>query len=217
MQYLELVWELIIGLRMALFSSSRIKKIFVYPDKLNFFPLTEKKTAHSPFKDQNPNKLLISILFLLNIMVLHAQKEPTNQHFWYTLETTAAPETIWSIWTDVDNWKKWDTGLKDAQMDTDFALNAKGFILSLEDRKAKFKITEYIEGQSYTYKTSLPLGGLYVKRFLTEKNGKTTFTHEVWFAGLTKGVFSKLLGKQFHEMLPEVLENIKIIAENDRS
>ena len=74
---------------------------------------------------------------------------------------------------------------------------------------------EHIENQSYTYKTSLPLGGLYVKRFLSIQNGKTTFTHEVWFEGLSKKLFAKMLGGNFRKMLPEVLQNIKNIAEND--
>ncbi|MEN0048156.1 MAG: SRPBCC family protein [Bacteroidota bacterium] len=160
---------------------------------------------------------LISIILLFNIMALHAQKQATNQHFWHTVETTAPPERIWKIWTDVSNWKAWDTGLKDAQLEGVFKLNAKGFIISLEGRKAKFKVTEYIENQSYTYKTALPLGGLYVKRYLSAENGKTTFSHEVWFEGLTKKIFAKILGSDFQKMLPEVLQNIKNLAENARS
>ncbi|MEL6941315.1 MAG: SRPBCC family protein [Bacteroidota bacterium] len=112
-------------------------------------------------------RLLISIFLLLQLMTLHAQQQPTNQHFWHTKETTATAAEIWSLWTDVGNWKAWDTGLKDAQLEGDFGLGAKGVITSLEGRKAKFKVTDYVEGQSYTYKTTLPLGGLYVKRYLT--------------------------------------------------
>ena len=57
-------------------------------------------------------------------------------------------------------------------------------------------------------KTKLPLGSLYVKRYL-----KMDGTHEVWFAGLTRGLFAKAFGGKFRGMLPEVLNNIKTIAE----
>ena len=145
---------------------------------------------------------------------LNAQdKEPTNKHFWYSLETTATPEAIWSIWTDVPNWKDWDTGLKDASIQGAFEIDAKGQIISLEGRKSRFKVVEFIEGQSYTYKTKLPLGSLYVKRYLTQENGKTVFTHEVWFKGLTGGIFAKAFGEKFRNMLPDVLSRIKTIAE----
>lgn len=155
---------------------------------------------------------------LLIIMQLHAQtpqQQPSNQHFWHTVETTAPPEAIWAIWTDVPNWKQWDAGLKDAQMEGAFQLGQKGIIISLEDRKSKFKVVAFQEGQSYTYKTKLPLGSLYVKRYLVEKNGLTTFTHEVWFKGLTKGIFAKAFGAKFRSMLPDVLQAIQQIAEND--
>lgn len=153
---------------------------------------------------------MTSILTTLNAQ----DKEPTNKHFWYSLETSASPEYIWAIWTNVPNWKAWDTGLRDASIEGDFKLNSKGVITSLEGRKSKFKVVEYSEGQFYTYKTKLPLGSLYVKRYLTVKEGKTIFTHEVWFKGLTGGIFAKAFGEKFRTMLPDVLAQIKEIAES---
>lgn len=161
------------------------------------------------------NRLILSTTFLLFAMQAYAQdKEPSNKHFWYSLETTTNPDIIWATWIDVPNWKDWDTGLKDATMDSPFQLGAKGVITSLEGRKSKFEVIEFEENKSYTYKTKLPLGSLYVKRYLTEENGKTVFTHEVWFQGLTKGIFANAFGGKFRNMLPEVLENIKSIAES---
>lgn len=160
-------------------------------------------------------RLTILILVMLSNTILNAQnKVPTNKHFWYTIETTASPDEIWSVWTNVNQWKDWDTGLKNASINGEFKLDAKGTIISLEGRKSKFKVVEYEEGKTYTYKTKLPLGSLYVKRYLKTENDTTTFTHEVWFKGLTAGIFAKAFGEKFRKMLPNVLENIKQIAEN---
>ncbi len=150
-----------------------------------------------------------------NLGAKEGGKKQSNKHFWYTLETDASPEKIWQIWTDVTKWKDWDSGLKDAMMEESFQKDAKGKIVSLDDRKSKFKIVEFEEGISYTFKVRLFLGSLYVKRYLEEVENKTRFTHEVWFTGITKGIFGKSLGKDFREILPEVLENIKRIAENE--
>lgn len=163
---------------------------------------------------------LTFLLFTLSAFtILHAQgKKPTDQHFWHSMETSASSNAVWSIWTDVSKWKNWDKGLKDASLEGKFTLDAKGTIISLENRKSKFKVVEYTEGRSYTYKTRLPLGSLYVKRYLEVRNGRVAFTHEVWFKGLTGGIFAKAFGGKFREMLPEVLTNIKNIAEgNDRN
>lgn len=149
------------------------------------------------------------------ISILNAQdKEASKKHFWYSMETSASPEVIWAIWTDVPNWKNWDTGLKDASMEGDFNLDSKGVITTLEDRKSKFKVVDFIEGKSYTYKTKLPLSSLYVNRYLEVKDGKTIFTHEVWFRGLTGGIFARVFGEKFRTMLPNVLAQIKEIAES---
>lgn len=142
-----------------------------------------------------------------------AQVPQSNKHFSHSTTTKAVPESIWGIWIDVENWKAWDSGLKDASMEETFRLNAKGTIISLEGRKSAFKIVEFQEGNSYTLKTKLPLGSLYVKRYLTHTAEGTIFTHEVWFKGVTGGLFAKAFGPKFREMLPSVLENIKKIAE----
>ncbi|MDW3194324.1 MAG: SRPBCC family protein [Cytophagales bacterium] len=143
---------------------------------------------------------------------IHAQKA-SNKHFWHSVTTSASGEAIWEIWTDVDQWKSWDSGLQDASIEGPFELNAKGMILSLEGRKSKFQVVAFEPGRSYTFKTNLPLGGLYVKRILAVETGKTTFTHEVWFKGLTGGLFAKSFGPKFREMLPKVMEKIKDLAE----
>ena len=149
-------------------------------------------------------------------MALHAQTStPSDQHFWHSQSTIASSAQIWSIWIDVANWKEWDTGLKDAHIAGKLELKAQGQIISLEGRKSKFTIVAFDEGKSYTLKTKLPLGSLYVKRYLDTKNGQITFTHEVWFKGLTRGIFSKAFGGKFRKMLPEILNNVKEIAEKD--
>lgn len=147
-------------------------------------------------------------------MALHAQHtRQSDRHFSHT-ETTKAPSSqVWGVWVDVPHWKTWDSGLKDASIKESFALGAKGTIISLEDRKSSFIITEYEEGKSYVMKTKLPLGSLYVKRYLTVEGQVTTFTHEVWFKGVTGGLFAKAFGREFRKMLPGVLKNIKDIVE----
>ena len=99
-------------------------------------------------------------------------------------------------------------------MEGPFELGAKGTIISLEGRKSRFKVVDFVENESYTFKTRLPLGGLYVKRYLSRVGDQVTFTHEVWFKGLTGGLFAKAFGPKFREMLPEVMENVRQLAKN---
>ncbi len=156
---------------------------------------------------------LIATLLIMSNTLLGQQKEPSNKHFWHSLPTTADRNAVWQTWTDVPNWKTWDTGLQDATINGAFTLGAKGTILSLEGRTSKFEVVAIDPGISYTIKTRLPLGSLYVKRYMTDDELGLTFTHEVWFAGLTKGIFAKAFGANFRVLLPEVMQNVKRIAE----
>ena len=159
-------------------------------------------------------RFTLLLAFMIGLTGVNAQtKAATNKHFLHSMESQAPPEKVWGIWTDVPNWKTWDAGLKDASMKGEFKLGAKGKIVSLEGRTSKFKVVSLVEGQSYTIKTKLPLGSLYVTRHLKTENGTTHFTHEVWFKGLTAGIFSKAFGPKFREMLPMVLLNVKKQAE----
>jgi hypothetical protein len=145
------------------------------------------------------------------------QFTPTPRHFWHTLETTASAEEIWRAWTDVEHWHEWDKGLKAASLQGAFQPGAKGTLVSLNGTTSQFVISDHQEGKSYTFKTSLPLASLSVKRFLHEKGGVTSFTHEVWFDGLLGRVFALLLGKNFMSILPSVMGNVRRIAEGTAS
>ncbi|MEL7123624.1 MAG: SRPBCC family protein [Bacteroidota bacterium] len=139
--------------------------------------------------------------------------EGTNKAFEYTLQTTASPEQIWTIWTDVENWHLWDSGLQTATLEGQFKLNAKGKLIPDKGPKSNFKITHYTDGETYTMKTPLPLGSLNIERILETKEGKTYFTHRVYFKGLTAGIFAGSFGKRYRELLPQAMLEIKKIAE----
>ncbi|MEM9025263.1 MAG: SRPBCC family protein, partial [Bacteroidota bacterium] len=142
-------------------------------------------------------KHLATIMLMTIALPLRAQPEPTDKHFWHSATTTAAADTIWAIWTDVAAWKNWDTGLRDAVMSEPFALGASGTIISLEGRKSRFTVVAFEPGKAYTFRTKLPLGSLYVKRFLEADGATVRFTHEVWFRGFTGGLFARAFGKRF--------------------
>ena len=154
-----------------------------------------------------------SLLTLAVLLSTAALAQQSNTRFSHTVETGAAPEVIWHVWTDVPNWKRWDTGLKSAELNGPFTGNTRGVLIPDKGPKSTFTLTEVIPQQSYTFRTKLPLGALYVKRVLQTQNGKTTFTHEVWFTGLTKGIFGRVLGRNYRTILPDVMQNIKRIAE----
>ena len=155
------------------------------------------------------------LLMMASTTTLQAQTaKGTNKAFEYTITTSASAEQIWAIWTDVNNWHTWDTGLKAATLDGPFQEGSKGKLIPDKGPKSTFKITAYQAGRSYTFRTGLPLGGLYVERILEEKNGKTQFTHKVYFKGIGGRLIAGSLGKRYRGMLPEAMKKIQQLAKN---
>jgi hypothetical protein len=153
---------------------------------------------------------LILLTTIFNMAVFAQQK---NYHFSYSLSTQASQDEIWKIWTDVPNWKTWDTGLKDAKLEGIFRNGANGKLTPDQGKISDFIIEKVIENSTYTLKVRIPFGWLKVHRYMVLENDIVVFTHDVQFAGVMKGLIGKKIGKRYREMLPIVMQNIKVIAE----
>lgn len=157
--------------------------------------------------------LLMPMLTLQGFEPPVRKGDPSPVHFWHEVTSVATPQEIWDIWTDVPQWHTWDSGLKAARADSLLSLGVQGTITSLEGRESAFEIVEWQPLRSYTFRTKLPLGGLYVRRSLEETPDGVRFTHEVWFQGFSKGLFGRILGPGFREMLPDVMAEVARQAE----
>ena len=153
-------------------------------------------------------------LFILIFPTMTTVAQQTNIHFSHTDSTQAPSDHIWQIWTDISNWKQWDKGLKDAFLEGSFQVGAKGKLIPDKGPKSRFIISEVVPDQSYTFKTKIPFGWLVITRTLEVKDEITYFTHDVEFTGILKKILGNKLGKNYRTMLPEVMAEIKRIAES---
>ncbi|MEL6132834.1 MAG: SRPBCC family protein [Bacteroidota bacterium] len=149
---------------------------------------------------------LIIITLIMTQNQISAQLVDTKHSFHHTEITSLSPTSIWNAWTDVPTWPEWDSGLQSATLEGGWQIGAKGKITPDKGPKVKFEVVEFVKGQSYTLKMPLPLGSFYLHRFLTEKDGQTQFTHQIYFKGLTAGIFANSMGKRYQTLLPPVMQ-----------
>ncbi|MFN0024029.1 MAG: SRPBCC family protein [Parvularculaceae bacterium] len=135
-----------------------------------------------------------------------------NSAFQHERQTSAPPDAIWALWTDASTWKDWDKGLKSARLEGPMAAGAIGEIAPLSGPTAQFRVTDYIEGQSYSFETSLPLARLTVRRSFVSLS-PTVFRHDVSFSGALGGFWSDRLGPQFRAALPATMDALATLAE----
>jgi uncharacterized protein YndB with AHSA1/START domain len=132
--------------------------------------------------------------------------------FSHTVETDAAPERVWEIWTDVSRWPEWDTELITATLEGEFRAGARGTLKPRTGPPSAFTIAELEPGRSYTFTTQLPACRLNVRRVLEPTARGTRFTHEVSFAGPMALLFQALLEKGFAVALPGVMDRVDCLA-----
>ena len=152
------------------------------------------------------------ILWALLPFVFGTVAAQSNRHFFDSRTTTAAPHAVWKLWTDVPNWHVWDTGLQSATIDGPFQMGQTGTLVSDKGRKVRFTVIEYEENRAYAFAMKLPLGKMTIRRELKTGSG-TEFRHEVLFSGFSGGLFGRLLGRDYREMLPKVTQEVARLAE----
>lgn len=161
--------------------------------------------------------VLLSTPTIANEPVINKILKLPNYSFKYSVKTTAGKETIWGLWEDVENWKKFDTLLEYSYLKSPkiFKKDAIGYVKASGAPKTKFKITRYKKGSYFTEKLKLPLyHSLDLQRYFEKnKNGETIFTHEVNFKGPLKSILFFTLKKTFKKELPLVMNRLKRLAE----
>jgi hypothetical protein len=138
----------------------------------------------------------------------------SNTHFSFTVSINNSLEKVWESLIDVPTWHLWDTELIEAKLEGDFKIGTKGTMIPKKGPNLKFYISEMTLKKSYTINTIMPVGELVIKRNLNNAEGKIEFTDDIEFTGFLKSIFGLMLGGQFREVLPEVLDKFKIIAES---
>jgi hypothetical protein len=76
--------------------------------------------------------------------------------FEYSRSTTASPDVIWGLWSDVANWSRWDTDLEEVTLEGRFEAGAKGSLRPEGMGALPFTITRAEPGVGYSDDT--PIG-----------------------------------------------------------
>ena len=140
-----------------------------------------------------------------------------GRSFKYSTTTSASKSTIWRLWTDVENWKKFDTLLEYSSLNEGigFAEGAVGYLKAEGAPRTRFEIREVNEAESFLVQLKLPLYQVIDQRRYFEMNntGGTTFTHEVSFRGGLSPIVYFLLRRIYKRETQSVVERLKLVAE----
>lgn len=119
-------------------------------------------------------------------------------------------EQIWTTWSDVTNWNKWDDDISSSE-----GAFTEGSTLSIKPKKGP-RVTAIMTckpHQSFTVKSCLPFGtNVEFVHFLTETPAGLKITHGITIQGPLTFLFKYIIGKSVEKNLPRAMDKLLHIA-----
>ena len=131
----------------------------------------------------------------------------------HTIKIHASPEKIFAIYSDVENWKSWDSEVISSSLDGSFKAGSIGSLKPKSGPKSKILIETVIPNISFCVSSKLPLCLMRFGHDLEKKGDYTLVTHSIHFSGPLSFLFKRLIGNQISKTLAHSLNGLKQKAE----
>lgn len=139
----------------------------------------------------------------------------------YTLEHSVvlpagAAGQVWALWSDINNWPRWDKGLENCEFSGGFEV---GQSFSLRPKGAPMALTttllEVEEGKRFKDRTEMPLGTIHVTHELEPYADSIKLTHRIDAEIYEDKIpaFESTLWAKWQTGLPNSVQNIASIVE----
>lgn len=128
--------------------------------------------------------------------------------------TSASPETVWTIWSDPNNWSTWNSGIRSAKVNGPIANGAKGEMTTSRGSVHEVTFHSVVSGRGF----SLSMAGppLTTIRFSCEivpDAQGSTIAQKVAFAGSLGFLFGAMMGAEMAKHFVPVLDDLARTAE----
>jgi len=131
----------------------------------------------------------------------------------HTLTTKASKESIWELWSSVDDWNKWDEDIRDAEISGPFESGTIGYLKPIHGPLTRFRLKETHFQESFTVKSKLPLGRMYMVHEMKEDEDTLSLTHSIIFKGPLSFLYARVIGKRLNKELPNTMHHLIDAAE----
>lgn len=130
----------------------------------------------------------------------------------HTEHTSASPESVWALWSDVTSWPVWDGDVKHVTLEGPFAVGTKGTLKPEGGPKVRFEITDVQPPEGFADVARLPLCRMRFEHSAVREGDRTRVTHRVAISGPATPLFSRVLGRGIARGLPETVKALARLA-----
>lgn len=132
----------------------------------------------------------------------------------HSVETTAATDAVWRVWSDVAAWPRWNDGIETITIHGPFQAGTTFTMTPPEDEPIRMRLTEIVPGKLFTDEMD---GGDFtvrtVHRLEPAAAGRTRITYRTEITGPAAGQVGPQIGPAITADFPQVLAALAKLAE----
>jgi uncharacterized protein YndB with AHSA1/START domain len=128
--------------------------------------------------------------------------------------TTASPGIVWSVWSDPNNWSRWNSGIQSAELDGPIANGAKGKMTTTRGSTHDVTFHDIVEGRAFSMSMAgPPLTAFTFSCEITPDGTGSTIAQSVAFSGPLGFLFGAMMGNEMARHFKPVLDDLARAAE----
>jgi uncharacterized protein YndB with AHSA1/START domain len=132
----------------------------------------------------------------------------------HSVETSASPEAVWRLWSDIPRWPEWNADLSQAELEGEFSEGSTIRMTSNDGEAVELRIAEALEPERFVDEAEL--GGITVRTtHKVEPAGpkRLRMVYRMEITGPDAGTVGAEVGPRISGDFPEVLEELARRAE----
>jgi hypothetical protein len=126
------------------------------------------------------------------------------------METSAAPDRVWRVWSDVDTWPEWNPDMNESRLDGPLKLGTTGTINTKSGGKHAVVVTHYKDGQSFELEsTALPGTKMAIRATISPSGAGSRITQGFEPRGLLAPIVGPMMSGSILKTFNAVLGGLK--------
>lgn len=126
-------------------------------------------------------------------------------------------EEVFRIWSDVDNWHRFNHGIEYAKLEGAFEAGER-FVMGLKGGgTVKLTIHEVTPGKSFTDVTNFPFAKMYGIHGIIEQEGGVELNASIRIEGALAFLWKKLVAQKVADKLEEDMESLIALVKHEKN
>jgi hypothetical protein len=132
-------------------------------------------------------------------------------------ETTAGPQQVWRVWSDVDHWPEWNPDMKESKLNGPLKLGMTGMINTRSGGRHDVVVTHFEDGRSFELEsTALPATKMAIRATIAPSGTGSRMTQGFEPRGLLAPIVGPMMSGQILKTFNAVLLGLKQKVEPTR-